>query len=551
VGEGSLRRRAADQEVFEAVEAAARGLVREAEPEGAIRSPAVWLHHLRRALESVELSRNPGAEGGGVILGDPSRSRLPELETVFVCGLSQGSFPPAFREHPLLRESERQILNRRLEEQGREARLLLWPDRQADERYLFYVAVTRPSRRLVISWPLRDPQGRERPRSAFVEELARLGPLPEARPLPPRSLPGKLADPVRIEDLLRDTLLARKRDEKHPLAGRALDFVAGREELAGELAREQRREEALEGHAALATHLESFGRISASGLEKYAECPYRFLMETLLGLEEEEDYEPGAAEEGSLYHKTLELFYGDGPPGDSWREKLPEIYERARQELSARIPALLSPRFRAEDPRRLALLARFLERDRARIQASGFAPLKDELERPFDLKSEDLPGAGDEPRFDLRGFIDRVDGREDRRVIIDYKRSDKPLQKEGEPQRQFQLALYAMAWGAAAAGAAYAALREKKIHRGCFRQDLEPAFKGASKGGARGARWLDDAAWDRWLEGTAARIREIVEDIRAGRLEADPVEEKTCHWCDFAQVCRWRWEDAKGGGRGR
>ena len=533
---------AADARALERLQAIASGLATSL-PEP--RSLAAWAELLRREADAESLAIPLGREGGGVLLGNPWRLRLPELHTVFVCGLNEGLFPPAFREDPLLRDSERRALGGAL------------PDRRqrlARERYLFYVACTRPAARLWLSWSERDAAGRPLASSQFLGELRRLAPVwPEPRRLPALAMAEKLRDPVDLRALLRDRLLAGARREAEVLAAQAETWLRGQGQGPRlEAARQARREPVLAGHPALAAHLAGTLHLSASRLEAFAECPYRFLGTHLLGLEAAEDFEPGAAEEGRLLHRVLELAYADGiAPAPT---ALAALHERAIAQLVDELPGLASPRFRAGDARRLRLLAGFLARDEERIAACGFAPRPGAAEGRFALPLAELPGgpAPADAGVVVAGAIDRVDadaaGRE---LVLDYKSGDAESEPPATaPPRRFQLALYALARSreATVAGAAYCQLQAAKPLRGYFRADLKPQFEAWTIRSDKGGHWLDAEAWDAWLAQVAGRLRDIVGAIRGGQLAPDPRQGlESCRRCALRPLCRWEEEEALDG----
>lgn len=540
---GGITLLAAELRDLEDILAAARSLATEALPAGERQSAAAWLAAFTAALDSVETRRAWGGEGGGILLGNPFEMRLPELDTVFVAGLSRGSFPPPHREDPLLRESERQQLNRACEEAGRSARLPLRADRQAEERYLFYIAATRASRRLVLSWSVRDLEGRVTPPSFFLDELARIAPLPPSRFVPGKSLDEKFARPVGLRDLLRNVLVARHRGLSGGLVDEAEAFLR-EQELGGLLDAFAARPavESLEKHPRLAMRMALEGRFSPTGLETFAHCPYRYLMERVLRLEEDEILEAGPREEGLLYHKVLELFFSrwDGDTSlDDLDERLIALHAEAVDALIEEgETSLRSRRFRLEDSRRLRLLSGYLARDLERLSVTGMIPEKDSLESDLFVDSSKLPGEGGE--FRLLGRADRVDRSADgRRLVIDYKRSARSLESpKSDAPMSFQLPVYA--WGLPEEerlGAAFAAVNDAdKTLRGYYRkmeegETLEKQLKG---------KWLDGDQWDAWLEKVAARIRALVDEIARGRFDPNPADGgEGCESCSVRQLCRW------------
>ncbi len=509
--------------------------------------PVAWTEALRRLADEELLPETLGQEGGGLIMGNPFALRLPELDTVFVCGLNEGAFPPPFREDPLLRDGERRALGPGLPS---------WRQRQARERYLFYVACTRPGKRLWLSRSQRGVDGRALAPSQYLGEMERItADWPEPLRLPALAIAEKLRDPVNLRSLMRDRLLAGARREASVLA-RSVDAWLRTRDLGPRLdaAMQIRLDPPLTEHAALAGRLGESLRLSASRLETYADCPFRFFLRYLLGLDEEDGFEAGAREEGRLYHKVLELFFAEPrEPGADLRPILDDLYEQARTSLAEEeAPALDSPRFRIGDARRRRALQGFLIRDLERQEESGFRPAGSaDLEWGFKMREDELPGAPDAAAgaFSLEGFVDRVDrDPEGRELVLDYKRGVKHSEPpDTESPALFQLALYAIARsarGGRPVGAAYYSLREGKPLRGYFREQIRaasaPWSTGASGRSEKGGHWLDDQAWADWLESVSRRLREIVVEIREGRLAPNPrLGKSTCKYCDYHGLCRW------------
>src|SRR5262249_54452393 len=106
-----------------------------------------------------------------VLVGAIDRSRNPNLRRAFVLGLNELVFPapPA---HPLLlTETERDELAVRGHALGPDRRLQL-----GHERFYGYIACTRASEQLVLTFARRDAKGRPLNQSQFVAHVQSLFP---------------------------------------------------------------------------------------------------------------------------------------------------------------------------------------------------------------------------------------------------------------------------------------------------------------------------------------------------------------------------------------
>jgi ATP-dependent helicase/DNAse subunit B len=285
---------------------------------------------------------------------------------------------------------------------------------------------------------------------------------------------------------------------------------------------------------------------SATDLETFAGCPYRFLLRAARVPEAERgsfDMEP--RDEGAMLHAILEAFVGARRDRGAW----PLTGGDADREEVRRLAGEVLQRFEAEgrvgDPstwagRRAAILARldrFVEVE-AR-DAGGMRPVL--LEYAFGGRSGRpaiaIPSAGD-PVL-LQGRIDRVDDDGRRLLVVDYKNSRSTdmarerLSEEELGRSSFQAPVYLLAAarelpGRSELSATYSLLRSGERAEP-WRVDpadpflaLDPERRAAIR--AAGGRTLADG------------VVEIVSRIRSGRF---PVAPSDCTGCPFGAVCRF------------
>ena len=104
-----------------------------------------------------------------VLVGSIERSRHPNLKAVFLLGATQKQFPVPVPSSGILTDADR--------EAAEAADFHLAPTTTqslAERQYLAYIAFTRPSAFLCISYPAADEKGSPVVRSHFVDELAAL-----------------------------------------------------------------------------------------------------------------------------------------------------------------------------------------------------------------------------------------------------------------------------------------------------------------------------------------------------------------------------------------
>jgi ATP-dependent helicase/nuclease subunit B len=510
------------------------------------RSPrgfAELLGHVR-----VPLWRGP-TEGRVRILS-PYRLRATRVSHLFVAGLADGSFPAPVGGDPLLSDERRRALGLRTR-----------TDPAAEERYLFYTCVARPERCLHLSYPASDEGGGEAPRSAFVDEvrdllapaptggmgdpveatLAERATLAEIVPRPAEaSSPGDLARSLAATgDAAARAAALELPDGVADLAVAAVDGAAERVALARD-----------PGPLSDPDVLAELGRrdlFGASTLETFVGCSYRWFVDREL---RPRLIEPDAEgrESGSIVHETLERLYRKSPAAgrrpteetcERWagraRLLLREVATEHGWEVES-APATISL------ARLDAVLARFIRRDAA--TGGPLAPDPESLEVHFGDGPDDRHGPADFGTFRLHGAIDRIDLDGNLALIRDYKLSSraisaKNLAKEG----RLQLPLYMLAargFGLEPVGGLYSPLAATGDDRprGPLNKEYKDSLIPSGTDRIYSTDFLDEEALEEALASAAETAREVVADIRAGRIARNPREGKCPSWCTRAPICR-------------
>ncbi len=286
--------------------------------------------------------------------------------------------------------------------------------------------------------------------------------------------------------------------------------------------------------------------VSAGALERYGDCPVRWLVESQLSPRRlAPDEEPLVR--GSLIHELLEGLLAELGEAVSERS-LPralEILQRQMGQLGGRARALGAgepPVVRAGALRAIeAALRRYLEHEAA--TSEGWRPVALERRFGFDEAEGSLPplalGDGPEPVL-VRGAIDRIDvDRAGRALVRDYKsgapRADWPAAR-WKPDRRVQVALYMLVVRELeqldVIAGNYQPLRGDDLRaRGVFADEVDDAA-GFHASDMRSREQLDEELAD-----AAARAVELAERLRAGDVEPCP---QTCSrdGCAYPAICR-------------
>lgn len=281
-----------------------------------------WLPILDAGLASLTIGVVPPALDQ-VVVGQIDRSRNPEVRLAILLGLNEGVFPSRLPSSGLLTESERALLESQQLKVGGTARHHL-----SRERYLAYIACTRPRDRLVATRALQDADGNPLNESQFGLHLRQLFPGLSWEPDLPALDLERVEHPVELvvpmlraatataldwDQLITHPYLRETRVQLTQL--RAADAV---EELSPTIAQR------LYGPKL---------RTSVSRLEQYAACPFRFFLHSGLRVEERQKFELDAREQGSFQHEVLARFHQElTKENRRWRDLDPKTAgERVRQ----------------------------------------------------------------------------------------------------------------------------------------------------------------------------------------------------------------------------
>ncbi|HAK94898.1 MAG TPA: hypothetical protein DCM87_07800 [Planctomycetes bacterium] len=339
-----------------------------------------------------------------VLVGAIERSRHPELRAVIIVGFNDGQFPRAVQEDPLLSDAERAELAA--------AGFVLDAgsmERVHEERLLAFIALTRASERVCITWSERDQDGAQLFPSVFLGELRALFPSLGAAP-PDDALLGATTPERVVEGCLAGGP-GRARFEALRAALAADPERAARAANVGRAALMPAAPETVPWAAA-----EPLG-VSVTELESFARCPFRFFAARRLRLKEREEFELGKLELGTLAHRILECI---GRRLMAGGEPLAALDAGARARLAAEAAdAVLGEDGRAALERDALLryrAARCVDDIAAFLAVRGFIERRGAW-RPCAVELEFKDGAGAAPlafeaggrSFAVHGKIDRID----------------------------------------------------------------------------------------------------------------------------------------------
>jgi ATP-dependent helicase/DNAse subunit B len=489
------------------------------------------------SLERVEVRLGSAFEAGRVAVLDLMRARTRRFEIVFLLGLEEGSLPRRSRTSPFLDDDARRELGRRLER----------PDQVSRDRYLFYTACTRATRRLYLVREAATDDGAPREPSPFWEEVATVFDEEDvARATARRPLSaltwGLEAAPTERERVRALAQLAvAKPDEARALA-EANDW--GRR-LAR--ARSAFRRDTRITNDALLSWLGSKTTFGVTELERFADCSSAWLHERIVS-PKTIDAVVDPMLRGSVAHSALHKFYAGLPKELGHDRVTPENVERAVGFLRRCLDDALRGGVRLElTELQAAELEESLWRD-----LEGF--VRDESRSPLQLAPRRFEvGFGSDrsapelqrglPLGDglhLSGKIDRidVDPFSARGIVQDYK-SGRTVHsaKQIDEELKLQIPLYMLVLrdlvGIEPLGGVYRALAGARVTRGLLHAGASEDLPGFQKND-----YLDDDEFWSLVETSRERARGYAQRIRAGDVKHDPKGGTCPSWCDLWTMCR-------------
>ena len=375
-----------------------------------------------------------------VLIGDIERTRLADIKILFLAGVNDGLIPRAEKSGGLISQQEREIF----EKYGME----LAPGTREKvfiQKFYLYLNMTKPSRKLYLTWFRTDGSGKEARKSYLTGMVQKLFPTLtpaklEALPVFSQIVTPKSSRRFLIEGLHRAregevsseflALLAwyRSREDWNKEVERLLDaafFAYEKQWMSREVTR------ALYGQALAG---------SVTRLERFAACAYAHFMAYGIGVKERELGEFAQVDMGSMFHEALERYSRKmEEQGYHWFDVPPAVQEQLAEEAvtetveDAGYLLYQDARTAYTVNRILRILKKTIETVSAQIQESSFLPEGYEVSFAF---ADDLAAVNftlsEQERMRLRGRIDRMDVKQEGDKlyvkVVDYKSGNTQFQ---------------------------------------------------------------------------------------------------------------------------
>ncbi len=494
---------------------------------------------LLAALTSLEVPGPSSGEAGRVAVLDLLRARTRTFDTVFVLGLEEGALPRRVTGSPFLDDDRRRELGARLER----------PDSVSRDRYLFYTACTRATRRLCLVRQAATDEGVPVEASPFWHDAAAPFAPDEVERATRRRALSELTWPVETAPTERERLRALARLSAEPDGREVAVALASANGWARRLGRALTafdRDTRLRNPAVLA-YLGSRTVFGATELERFLDCSSAWLFERVVD-PKTIDAESDPLLRGKVAHQALYAFYSGLPKELGADRVTPETLEPALAFLERCLDDALGSGVRLELSEVEAVeLREGLRHDLERFvhaeaeSKTTFLPRRFEVGFGTDRSAPELQRGlelGD--GLFVSGKIDRVDidPMSARGIVQDYKSGKGSFSaRQIDEERRLQVPLYMLVLrdlaGIEPLGGVYRALSGARAARGMLRaesRDDLPGYKAAD--------YLEEDEF--WAQVETARGRGLgaARRIRGGEVAHDPKGGECPTWCDLWTMCR-------------
>ncbi len=373
------------------------------------------------------------------------RNNYSGAQILFITGAVEGAFPQSVTGSGMITDSEREVLEQMgitLSASNRKKALC--------SPFAVYMALTAPSKKLILSYPVASVSGEGTTKSSVFHDLKKLFPdltvqsefMPESHTL--------VTTP---EATLPYLLLAQKEDE-------VLRSVYGWYTNNAQWKQKINRYFAAKNYATTwrlseQCALSLWGKtlkVSISKLEKFASCPLSFFLTYGLRLQERKVHAFTPPEAGTLMHAVMEEFVQSAiETGVDFKKLTFEETKKRTLEIAEKVLGGQLSLFPTVKKRYAFLLSR-IEQSTVNavwavvhhIKSGVFTPYATEFE--FDGDTAPVLDTPDGNRLILTGKIDRIDKSETGYRIIDYKSGEKDLDLSAVVSgRSLQLPIYSYA----------------------------------------------------------------------------------------------------------
>ena len=536
-----------------------------------------------------------------LMVGTMQRTRVGAVKAIVVIGANDGVIPQGGAGSGLFAEQEEE----KLAEKGFEA-CKSEKVRREEERLAIYRNLSRPDAELWISYTAADETGAALRPSELIEDIIRIYPY--------KKIGRDILNTGKAEDLiggktstLRHLADARVKEregaEADPVWSGVFAWYSEHEpetarNMMDSLGFDNKAYPVGEGLSDIMFSGTDADSVSASRLESYAGCPFRYFIDYGLKPEERRIFETGSREIGDVYHDSLMKITSDLTEHGLWDRITPEqLGEMVRRTVRAESEEYGdgvfrysgSDSYRADRVEKTLMEALDVLVRHARAGKIAGSRYEQVFGRYSDIPPVEVDADG--KKVYIEGKIDRLDLLENGRVkIIDYKSGLKTLtDKTIRAGYSLQLMLYMKAAQAGIrepAGVFYFYLGTKDIDTGDLRgvsiaEETDPEASEAKRApsmqgiivndpetiaeilgddktgriasikpdkngvyhGTNNNMVLAEGDFTDLQKAVDDKVQELARGIREGRIDIHPMRRKgeriACQYCPYLSICRF------------
>lgn len=471
---------------------------------------AEFIKYLEIEASQTKVIQDDSFNNKGLTVLSPQASRGLRFDAVAVVGLSEGIFPKKQKEDPFLNEKVRKDLG---------------IDSAIDNYQwsLCYQVFTRSDKYLLLTRPFIYKDGTPWEPSPFWDNITKLFTNKPIRYSD--NLNRNINEAASIQELLSwTTNLEALPDAIRVIITGDIDHVKqGRETLEKRLDKNDSSSFKYIKDQ-ITKKIDTKEAWSASRLESYHQCPYKYYVSEVLEIEDKKEPELGidVLLLGNIYHEILEkVFIGTDQTTsleelfDALEKISPEVFNKKVSEEGFR-PSILWEIEKKEILEKLKLTIEALHKESQQWKPIG-------LERAFGINDQPyLQFDLDQRKIKLRGLIDRVDQNEKGDLrIIDYKAGSSHMSKKDlENGTRLQLPIYGLA--------AQQALKLGDVKEGFYWQ-VNQAKKSSLT--------LGDYGFDKAVNVAKENINHAVEGVYQSDFKISPPYDGCPSYCPAKDWC--------------
>ena len=393
-----------------------------------------------------------------VTFGDIERTRIGDIHTLFLIGLSDAHIPKRFDGGGILLQSEREKIKQydiELAPTDRENTL--------HQKFYLYLALTKPSRQLILTSPRFSHDGESVNPSYLLSLVTGYYEAMTVERISSQDLkfdPDAIAWlPDNLSDSIREYERGRLEEKYKKLFYELMSLLKTADIVTFDSLIQAgwyiHHNAAIPKAVMNAINNSYTIGVSASRLEKYASCAYAYFLKYILDLRERSEHKAGAADMGSVYHEALERYSSKLEESEyDWFNVTKEVRDNLLSESVSETFLKLKEVNMFDSARETYLLERMkrtlrrtVETLTSQVRHGSFVP------KAFEVSLSEMSGSALRIPLDnnltmkLSGIIDRMDWYEtDSDIyikIIDYKSGVKDANiSDTYEGLQLQLLLY-------------------------------------------------------------------------------------------------------------